>query len=92
MISKGGGANPRWPSAGKELFYVNPVGGQQMAVDVTTDGTFQAGRPRRLFSAGLITPPDVTADGKRFLYALPEGATAQTPFMVVLNWQAALRK
>jgi hypothetical protein len=35
---------------------------------------------------------DAVGDGKRFLYALPEGATAQTPFMVVLNWQAALKE
>jgi hypothetical protein len=41
---------------------------------------------------GTTTQPDAAADGKRFLYALPEGATVQTPFMVVLNWRAALRK
>jgi len=29
---------------------------------------------------------------KRFLYASFEGATAQTPFTIVLNWQAGLRK
>jgi serine/threonine protein kinase len=94
MISKGGGNNPRWRSDGKELFYIIPGAYQQMAVDVVTDGTFQAGTPRRLFlgAGGLTTAPDAAADGKRFLYALPEGATAQTPFMVVLNWQAALKE
>jgi hypothetical protein len=35
----------------------------------------------------------VTADGKRFLAAVPPGQQAtQTPITVVLNWQAALQK
>jgi len=61
-----------------------------MAVEVTTDKAFQAGLPRRLFNSA----PDVSADGKRFLYGAigGSGTTAQTPFTVVLNWQAALKK
>jgi len=67
----------------------------QMAVDVTTDKAFQAGVPRRLFTVPPINvAPDVSADGKRFLYGAigGSGTTAQTPFTVVLNWQAALKK
>jgi hypothetical protein len=33
-----------------------------------------------------------TADGKRFLFPVPADRTAQTPFTVVLNWQAGLKK
>jgi Tol biopolymer transport system component len=91
MISKGGG-NPHWRSDGKELFY-NDGGGAQMAVDITADKAFQAGTPRRLFpTPGFLTPPDSAADGKRFLFALPDGANTQTPITVVLNWQAGLKK
>ena len=66
-----------------------------MAVQVTADKAFQAGVPRRLFTAPPVnTYPDMSADGKRFLYAAigGSGTTASTPFTVVLNWQAALKK
>jgi len=64
-----------------------------MAVDVNAGASFQVGTPRRIFSIpGQFAPPDVVADGKRFLLALPEGSNTQTPFTVVLNWQAALKK
>jgi hypothetical protein len=59
-----------------------------------TGAAFQAGVPKQLFA----TPPnvgdwDVTADGKRFLAAVPPGQQAtQTPITVVLNWQVALQK
>jgi hypothetical protein len=35
---------------------------------------------------------DVTSGGKRFLLPAPSLATAATPFTVVLNWQAGLKK
>ena len=36
---------------------------------------------------------DVTADGKRFLVAVPPAQqTTQTPITVVLNWEAALKR
>ena len=91
MVSKGGGLYPRWRSDGKELFYL-ATSIQHMAVDTNTEKTFQAGIPRRLFQGLLLNPFDVTADGKRFLVAQPEGSNAQTPFTVVLNWQAGLKK
>ena len=93
MISKGGGLNPRWRNDGRELYF-NGIGiSQQMAVEISTDKTFQAGTPRRLFPlVGTYTAPDVAPDGKRFLMAAPEGSNTQTPMTVVLNWQAGLKK
>ena len=35
---------------------------------------------------------DVTADGRRFLVAVPLEQSAQAPFTVVLNWQEGLKK
>jgi hypothetical protein len=95
MVSKDGGRNPRWSHDGKELFYLSSVGGMMMAVPVSATGVFQAGVPKALFKA----PPevlfyDVSSDGKRFLMAAPSPAnmSAQSPFTVVQNWQAALKK
>lgn len=94
IISKGGGVQSRWRADGKQLFYLN-FGGQVMAVDVTADKVFQAGVPRRLFNSEFtpehLSTYGMTADGKRFLFAVPQSAGARTePLTVVLNWQAGL--
>jgi serine/threonine protein kinase len=73
-----------------------PVQSVYMAVDVAGDATFQAGVPRKLFDGPPTTSrPDITADGKRYLIPVllgTTGAATSTPFNVVLNWQAALKK
>ena len=93
MISKGGGFAPRWRGDGKQLFY-GTLDGNVAAVDVTTDKTFQAGVPKRLFSAPSVVASgfDFTADGKQFLIAAQQGAGTPAPFTVVLNWRAGLKK
>jgi len=67
-----------------------------MAVDITSDKSFEPGVPRRLFGAPqTLSPPVVSQDGKRFLIAVIGGsstAATDTPFNVVLNWQAGLKK
>jgi hypothetical protein len=63
-----------------------------MAVEVAAGGLFQAGTPNPLFPApGVLPAWSVTADGKRFLFAVPVEQT-QAPFRVVMNWTAPLRK
>jgi hypothetical protein len=75
------------------LFYLAPDG-NVMAVPVSTsvDG-FQPGTPAALFKG----PPnadgwDVSADGKRFLFPVPAGESAQAPFTIVQNWISLLKK
>jgi hypothetical protein len=65
-----------------------------MAADVLTiDNTVRTGVPRRLFTMPpVLTPPEVDKDGKRFLFAAPEGSNTQTNIVLVLNWQGGLRK
>jgi len=94
QVSKDGGRLAKWRADGKELIFRGP-NGSPMAVDVTAAGAaFQAGVPKQLF----VLPPnvgdwDVTADGKRFLVAVPPAQqTAETPITVVLNWEAALKR
>jgi len=92
MVSKDGGNNPLWRRDGKELFYLSPDG-QAMAVDVNTAGVFRPGTPKALFKVPTgVLFWDVSADGRRFIMTAPSAATAQPPFTVVLNWQAALKK
>jgi Tol biopolymer transport system component len=92
MVSRGGGQHPHWRADGKQLFYIGPTG-TVMAVDVISDNAFQAGVPKRLFDSGFVGGDyGITADGKRFLFPLPQGAEAQTPFTVLLNWQGGVKK
>ncbi len=99
QISTDGGAEPLWARDGRELFY--RVGEKVMAVDITTQPTFQAGTPRVLFEGDYATHPippetnfDISPDGQRFLMFQPteqEGA-ALSQIHVVLNWFEELKR
>src|ERR1700739_148319 len=97
QISTDGGGEPVWNPKGRELFYRN--GNKMMAVDVTTQGTFSAGKPRVLFEGGYVPTPrsfpdyDVYPDGRRFLM-LKANDQGQSPeqLNVVLNWLEELKQ
>jgi eukaryotic-like serine/threonine-protein kinase len=94
MVSKGGGIRPIWRPDGKELFYVT-VGGQVMAVNIDTSKGFQAGMPRRMFTAPPTTTAaswDLSPDGKRFLFVAPPNTGRVVPFTVIVNWAAGLKR
>jgi serine/threonine protein kinase/Tol biopolymer transport system component len=98
QISTEGGTEPVWNRNGRELFYRS--GGKMMAVDITTQPGFAAGKPRMLFEGQyqptLITFPnyDVSPDGQRFLMLKPSEAreAAPTQINVVLNWFEELKR
>jgi len=96
-ISVGGGSEPVWSPAGRELFYLD--GDAMMAVEITTTPGFVAGAPRRLFQSGYKPSTTgssayaVSADGQRFLRiqsVQPEQPT--TEIRVVLNWTEELKR
>jgi Tol biopolymer transport system component len=92
LVSKNGGASPRWRGDGRELFYLS-ADGTVMAVSVSANHGFTSETPKPLFrAAGLLPDWGVTADGQRFLFAVPTGQGTPSPFTVVLNWQAGLKK
>ena len=70
-----------------------------MAVDITTQPAFSAGKPKMLFEGPYIPPSptfsyyDVSADGQRFLMLKPtEQAQAATQIVVVQNWFEELKQ
>jgi Tol biopolymer transport system component len=100
LVSKGGGSSPRWRRDGRELLYT-AFDGTITAVDVTVSTEFRVGTAKPLSklpaimplgTGALTTTWDVTADGSRFLVAVPVEQRTQTPFTVVLNWQEELNK
>jgi eukaryotic-like serine/threonine-protein kinase len=98
QISTEGGAEPVWNRNGRELFYRN--GDKMMAVDIATQPSFTAGKPRVLFEAHYVPPPgttpnyDVSPDGQRFLMIKPNdaGDAAPAQINVVLNWFEELKR
>ena len=104
QISITGGQYPRWRGDGRELYYVR-TDGRLIAVSVTTEGAFEAGRETPLFQVpfpaasgvAVSIPYDVSKDGSRFLLSAqltPRAADTvsnSSPITVVLNWPSRLR-
>jgi eukaryotic-like serine/threonine-protein kinase len=98
QISTEGGREPVWNPNGRELFYRS--GDKMMAVDVTTQPSFTAGKPRVLFKGQYVptvtTPAnyDVSPDGQRFLMLKPveQAEAAATQISVVQNWFEELKQ
>ena len=96
QVSTSGGTNPRWRRDGKELFFLDPSE-NIVAVDVNTSANaVKLGVPHNLFRALAIQPEygpfDVTADGKKFLLNSGSLTEGSTPFILVQNWPAELKK
>jgi serine/threonine-protein kinase len=99
QISTDGGTEPVWNPNGRELFYRS--GDKMMAVDIATQPSFTAGKPRILFEGQYVPTPatfpnyDVSPDGQRFLMLKPsdqEQAVGPTQINVVLNWFEELKR
>jgi WD40-like Beta Propeller Repeat len=71
-----------WRLDGRELYFLNRDW-EVMAVEIETSPVFKAGSPKVLFKlpGPLVGNPmqwkNVTADGQRFIFAMPEGASTR---------------
>ncbi len=97
QISTEGGTEPMWNPNGRELFYRS--GDKMMAVDIATQPSFAAGKPRMLFEGQYQLSPvpavnyDVSPDGQRFLMVKPsEQQQAPPQINIVLNWFEELKR
>jgi Tol biopolymer transport system component/predicted Ser/Thr protein kinase len=98
QVSTDGGTEPVWNPNGRELFYRE--GDKMMAVDVTTQPSFSAGKPKMLFEGPYVPTPvsfpnyDVSPDGQRFLMlkSIDQSQAAPTQINVVLNWFEELKQ
>ena len=95
QISNTGGNEPSWRRDGRELYFLS--GSKFKAVDIKTSGsTFEAGIPKDLFEVQLdrtnrrnryVAAPD----GQRFLFITVPKSLDTVPFVVVQNWQSAIK-
>jgi Tol biopolymer transport system component len=92
-VSTEGGMEPAWSADGRTIFYLSSEG--LMAVDVASNEPLRLGTPRLVFE---IQPApvrstrryDLSPDGRRFLFLLPEGVAAVPPLTVHANWSRRL--
>jgi hypothetical protein len=92
QVTTTGGINPQWRGDGKELFYV-AADGMLTAVAIGPGASPQVGSATPLFqtlrregAAGFA----MSADGRRFLLAMPPSGLDVTPITVRLNWRSAI--
>lgn len=96
QISTSGGIEPTWNPNGRELFFRS--GEKMIAVPVTSQPTFSAGKPTVLFEGDYLASPfpatgvtyDVSRDGQRFLMVKEEPSATQ--INVVVNWFEELKR
>jgi eukaryotic-like serine/threonine-protein kinase len=97
QISTSGGTEPSWRRDGKELYFLS--GSKLKAVDVKAAGSsLEASIPKELFEAPVVVGGArrrsrylAAPDGQRFLIVASPKAVDATPFIVVQNWQTALK-
>jgi Tol biopolymer transport system component len=92
LVSKDGGAEPRWRRTGEELYF--RAGPRMMAAAVRTRPTLAVLSPRELFSgtyqSGEAGRPayDVSLDGSRFLMVRPpDAAPPGRELRLFLGWR-----
>ena len=97
QVSVAGGAQPRWSSDGKSLFFL-ATDGRLMTVDIEArPGAPPAiSAPRALFQTGLAVTLNldqfaVSRDGQRFLIRRPEENVAKDEIRIIVNWPELLR-
>jgi serine/threonine-protein kinase len=94
QVSIDGGVEPVWNRNGRELFYRS--GNKMMAVAITTEPVFTAGKPQVLFEGHYVSAPgtlpayDVSSDGQRFLM-LKAIEQPSNQVNIVLNWFEELK-
>jgi Tol biopolymer transport system component len=95
QVSIAGGNEPHWRADGKELYF-RGLDQKLMAVEIQTQGGFQAGTPVMLFpastqaGAGLRNRFVPAPAGDRFVVVSPQSRESIGPTTVVLNWDAGL--
>jgi eukaryotic-like serine/threonine-protein kinase len=95
QVSSTGGSHSIWRRNGRELYYINSAG-NLVAVEVNAESAFAIGQSTTLFrtALGLATPGfpyDVSADGMRFVFAIPIGNTTP-PITTILNWSSLMKR
>jgi Tol biopolymer transport system component len=92
-VSTYGGLEPIWRDDGRELFYLD-LDGRLMAVPVSTQPEFDAGKAVPLFRTGmrpnLLNQYAAAKDGQKFLLLEPDRSGGEG-LAFILDWRAQLQ-
>jgi Tol biopolymer transport system component len=95
QLSTGGGSYPRWREDGKEIFYIGP-NGTLIAAEISTRlDNIEIGAVHLLPIPAVVNHLymyDASADGQRFLVAVPRVQQPSGLLTLVQNWTALLKK
>ena len=94
QVSANGGSAARWRRDNREIFYYAPDN-TLTATEVTEKGgTIEIGATHTVFGGLPLRGGwyDVSADGQRFLRAMPLEQTGPTPLTLIQNWTAGLHR
>jgi Tol biopolymer transport system component/tRNA A-37 threonylcarbamoyl transferase component Bud32 len=92
QISDGGALGGDWRHGGREITYLT-LDRKQVSVEVKADVSgFETGLPRVLFNANNATFFRSDRSGDRELMAVPPETAQYTPFTLVSNWPALVKK
>ncbi len=90
QVSAGGGTRPEWLPGGREIVYVRDR--DVMSVQVTTEPSFVAGQPARLFALEAQDQLlDVGSDG-RLMVLRRDAPPAPTSLRIIVNWFESVRR
>jgi eukaryotic-like serine/threonine-protein kinase len=94
QITRDGGTFPVWRADNKEIYYISYDSHLNAVALHVHDGEVDVGKSESLFEVrsvfALGAPFDVFPDGQHFL-VLTEPQAAESPMMLVLNWNAELK-
>ena len=99
QVSTGGGTEPRWRRDSGELFFLDSTK-RIVSVAVGSGTVPEIGPPQALFRASpreLVSGTDlwtydISPDARSFLVNVDDAATADTPLVFSIDWDAALRR
>ena len=96
QVSKDRGNWPQWRVDREIVFNTAPTATEAFAASVNTSGiAFVSGVPQRLPlppNIGVVSTPQSSLDGQRFLVDVTQDQRPRTSISVVLNWPALLKQ
>jgi Tol biopolymer transport system component len=101
QVSNTGGSFPTWRPDGKEIFFLDPESHLKAATITPRGQALEIGPVRNLFQMRVRTtgfagangyPYDIAPEGIRFLANTVNEAPTSSPFTLLVNWTAGLKK
>jgi hypothetical protein len=92
LVSRNGGALPKWSRTGREIFYRNPGSDTLFAARVSGETDLTFGEPRVVLAGANLGSGYAPLPGDSLFIARPPAADDRRPIIVVLNFVQELER